>query len=126
MSQCPYPPIRLVCPDRHSYGGTHVRPHGVLLVVLQINVDGGPQVSRRTPEVRNVSFFSITDLHGDRARLAIGVADGGKVALALLREDEPLTVDNGTLVANLAPAEVPGLQRQLGAAMVEAVEQRDD
>lgn len=82
-------------------------------------------MGRPPPEVHNISFFSVADLHGRRARLAIGVTDNGNVALALLREDEQLTVDNGTLVANLAPAEVPGLQRQLGVAMVQAAQQRE-
>lgn len=77
------------------------------------------------PEVHNISFFSVTDLHGRRARLAIGVADNGKVALALLEEGEPLIVDDGTLVAGLAPVEVPHLQRQLGHAMMQAVQQED-
>lgn len=79
----------------------------------------------RAPEVHNISFFSVTDLHGDRARLAIGVADNGNVALALLREGEPLVVDDGTIVAKLAPAEVPQLQRHLGDAMVQAVQQQE-
>lgn len=80
------------------------------------------------PEVHGITFFSVTDLHGRRVRLAIGIADSGNVALALLREDEQLTVDDtaddGTLVAKLAPAEVPQLQRQLGDALVQAVQQR--
>lgn len=80
---------------------------------------------RRTPEVHNVSFFSVTDLHGERARLAIGVAGVGNVALALLREGEPLVVDDGTIVAKLAPAEVPQLQRQLGDALLKAVQQEE-
>lgn len=79
---------------------------------------------RHPPEVHGIKFFSITDLYGRRARLAIGVAGNGNVALALLGEDEPLTVDDdGTLVAKLAPAEVPQLQRQLGDALMQAVQQ---
>lgn len=80
---------------------------------------------RHPPEVHGINFFSVTDLHGRRAKLAIGIATNGNVALALLREDEQLTVNNGTLVANLAPAEVPRLQRHLGDAMVQAAQQRE-
>ncbi len=80
---------------------------------------------RHTPEVHNISFFPVTDLQGRRARLAIGVADNGNVALAVLREGEPLVVDDGTIVAKLAPAEVPQVQRHLGDAMIQAVQQQD-
>jgi hypothetical protein len=82
-------------------------------------------MQRRTPEVHNISFFSVSDLQGRRARLAIGVVDNGGVALALLREGEPLNVNDGTIVAKLAPTEVPQLQRHLGNAMVQAVQQQD-
>lgn len=82
-------------------------------------------MQRRTPEVHNISFIPVFDLHGRRARFAIGVADNGNVALALLREGEPLVVDDGMIVARLAPTEVPQLQRHLGDAMRQAVQQQD-
>ena len=80
---------------------------------------------RHPPEVHGINFFSATDLQGRPLRIAIGAATNGNVALALLREGEQLIVDDGTTVAHLAPTEVPGLQRHLGDAMMQAVQLRD-
>lgn len=80
---------------------------------------------RVPPEVHGVEFFTVHDLRGRRVRLAIGVADSGMVALALLEEGQPLD-DDLAVVAGLAPAEVPALQRRLGEAGTAAAELPQD
>jgi len=81
---------------------------------------------RRPPEVRGIEFFTVHDLYGRPLRLAIGVADSGAVALAVLEAGRPLAVDDGTTILALAPVEVPGLQKRLGEAMVAAAKQLRD
>lgn len=83
-------------------------------------------MSRRSPEVHGIEFFTARDLLGRPLRLAIGIADSGAVALAVLEEGQPLVVDDGTAVLALAPVEVPGLQRRLGEAMIAAAKQLRD
>lgn len=80
---------------------------------------------REPLEVHDIKFFSVLDLHGRRVRLAVGVVARGGVGIALLREGEPLMVDNGTLVGVMAAGEVPSLQRELGEALVKAAERQD-
>jgi hypothetical protein len=81
---------------------------------------------RHPPEVHGVEFFTVHDLHGRPKRLAIGIVDNGAVAVALLEPGQPLIVDDGVTVLALAPVEVPGLQKRLGMAMVEAAKRLRD
>ena len=81
---------------------------------------------RVPPEVHGVEFFTVHDLYGRPLRLAIGVAANGSVAVAVLEPGQPLLVDDSRNVLALAPVEVPGLQRRLGMAMVEAAKHLRD
>ena len=81
---------------------------------------------RVPPEVHGIEFFTVHDLHGRPKRLAIGVAANGSVAVAVLELGQPLLVDDGTTVLAFAPVEVPGLQKRLGMAMVEAAKHLRD
>jgi hypothetical protein len=80
----------------------------------------------RAPEVHGIEFFAARDLHGRPTRLAIGIADSGAVAIAVLEEGQPLVVDDGTTVLALAPAEVSQVQRRLSEAMITAASQQQE
>jgi hypothetical protein len=111
--------------EQHSNSGVHTPPIGVRLIALTPAACRKGTAMRLPPEIHGIEFVTARDLHGRRVRLAIGYTASGGVALAFLKEGEPLLVNDGTVVAALAPAEVPALQRELRRALEKAAERQD-